>query len=208
MKYLKFGVCLVLLVTFMVFPISSEVKAQTEKDKILIGAARPLSGPLAVFEETAFGPIYKMWVDEVNAKGGIYVEEYGKKLPVEMRVYDDKSDIGTMTKLLEKLILEDKVDFLFPPAGTAFLFAAGAVANRHGYILVGAEGGATSIRDMLPGMPYFFGVLNFSDHNQIPVLADIFEEIGVKTAAIMFIEDLHGIEYSGVATREFGMELR
>jgi branched-chain amino acid transport system substrate-binding protein len=188
----------------MVFPISSEVKAQEEKDKILIGAARPISGPLAVFEETSFGPIYKMWVEEVNVRGGIYVEEYGKKLPIEILVYDDKSDIGTMTRLLEKLILEDKVDFVFPPASTAFLFAAGAVANRHGYILVGAEGGATSIRDMLPGMPYFFGVLNFSDHNQIPVLADIFEEIGVKTAAIMFIEDLHGIEYSGVATREFG----
>ncbi len=174
------------------------------KDKIVIGAARPLSGPLAFFEENAFGPVYKMWVDEVNARGGIYVEEYGQSLPVEMLVYDDKSDMGTMTRLLEKLILEDKVDFVFPPASTAFLFAAGAVANRYGYILIGAEGGATTIRDMLPGMPYFFGVLNFSDHNQIPVLADIFEEAGVKTAAIMFIEDLHGIEYSGVATREFG----
>jgi branched-chain amino acid transport system substrate-binding protein len=174
------------------------------KDKIIIGAARPLSGPLAFFEANAFGPIYKMWVDEVNAKGGIYVKEYGKRLPVEMLVYDDKSDMGTMTRLLDKLILQDKVDFVFPPASTAFLFAAGAVANRHGYILMGAEGGATTIRDMLPGMPYFFGVLNFSDHYQIPVLADLFKEMGVKTAAIMFIEDLHGIEYSGVATREFG----
>jgi branched-chain amino acid transport system substrate-binding protein len=174
------------------------------KDKIVIGAARPLSGPLAFFEGNAFGPIYKMWVDEVNAMGGIYVKEHGKRLPVEMLVYDDKSDMGTMTRLLDKLILQDKVDFVFPPASTAFLFAAGAVANRHGYILMGAEGGATTIRDMLPGMPYFFGVLNFSDHYQMPVLADLFKEMGVKTAGIMFIEDLHGIEYSGVATREFG----
>jgi len=173
------------------------------KDKIIIGAARPLSGPLAFFEANAFGPIYKMWVDEVNARGGIYVKEYNKKLPVKMLVYDDKSDMGTMTRLLDKLILQDKVDFVFPPASTAFLFAAGAVANRHGYILLGAEGGATTIRDMLPGMPYFFPILSFSDH-QMPVLADLYKELGVKTAAIMFIEDLHGIEYSGVATREFG----
>ena len=41
------------------------------KDKIRIGAARPLSGPYAFFEANAFGPIYKMWVDEVNSKGGI-----------------------------------------------------------------------------------------------------------------------------------------
>jgi branched-chain amino acid transport system substrate-binding protein len=46
-------------------------------------------------------------------------------------------------------------------------------------------------------------VLPFSDHFQMPVLADIFKEVGVKTVAINFIEDLHGIEYSGVATREF-----
>jgi len=111
--------------------------------------------------------------------------------------------MGTMTRLLDKLILQDKVDFVFPPASTAFLFAAGAVTNRHGYILIGAEGGATTIKDMLPGMPYFFMVLEFSDHFQMPVLADVFKEVGVKTTAIMFIEDLHGIEYSGVATREF-----
>ncbi len=173
------------------------------KDKIIIGAARPLSGPLAFFEANAFGPIYKMWVDEVNAAGGIYVKEYGKRLPIEMKVYDDKSDMGTMTRLLDKLIVQDKVDFVFPPASTAFLFAAGAVANRHGYILIGAEGGATTIKDMLPGMPYFFQTIQFSDWNQMPVLAEVFKEMGVKDVGIMFIQDLHGIEYSGMAVREF-----
>jgi branched-chain amino acid transport system substrate-binding protein len=186
------------------FLFSAGATPSLAKDKIIIGAARPISGPLSVFEETGFGPIYKMWVDEVNAKGGIYVKEYGKRLPVEMKVYDDKSDMGTMTRLLEKLILEDKVDFVFPPASTAFLFAAGAIANKHGYILIGAEGGATSIKDMLPGMPYFFPTLNFSDYNQIPVLADFLEEWGVKTAAIMYRADLHGIEYQGVAITELG----
>jgi branched-chain amino acid transport system substrate-binding protein len=61
------------------------------------------------------GRIYVMWSEEVNKNGGIYVKEYGKKLPVELIRYDDKSDIGTMTNLLEKLIVQDKVDFVFPP---------------------------------------------------------------------------------------------
>lgn len=173
-------------------------------DKIVIGAARPLSGPLAVYEETAFGPIYKMWVDEVNAKGGIYIEEYDKRLPIELKVYDDTSDMGTMTRLLEKLILEDEVDFILPPASTAFLFAAAPIANKYDYILLGAEGGGTTIRPQLPALPYFFGVLNFSDHNQMPVLAEILEDAGIKTAAVMFLEDLHGVEYSGVAAQELG----
>jgi branched-chain amino acid transport system substrate-binding protein len=179
------------------------------KDKILIGAARPLSGPLAFFEANAFGPIYKMWVKEVNAKGGIYVKEYGKRLPIEMLVYDDKSDMGTMTRLLEKLILRDKVDFLLPPASTAFLFASGAIANRYKHILIGAEGGLSTVsakdaKVNLKDMPYFFGILNFAEHYQIPALTDIYEEIGVKTASIIFIEDLHGIEYSEAAVKEFG----
>jgi branched-chain amino acid transport system substrate-binding protein len=179
--------------------------ATPERESIIIGGARPLSGPNAVYEETAFGPIYKMWIDEVNARGGIYVEEYGRQLPIaEPIIYDDTSDLGTMTRLVERLIVEDQVDFVLPPASTAFLFAAAPIFNQHEYILLGAEGGATTIRDLLPSLPYFFGVLNFSDHNQMPVMADIFEEIGVQSVAIMFLQDLHGIEYSGVATTELG----
>ncbi|MFC1864166.1 amino acid ABC transporter substrate-binding protein, partial [Thermodesulfobacteriota bacterium] len=180
-------------------------------DKIVIGASRSLSGPLAFFEANAFGPLYKMWVDEVNAQGGIYVKEFGKKLPVEMLVYDDKSDMGTMTRLLDKLILQDKVDFIFPPISTAFLFAASAVANRHKYVLIGAEGGATSLSEMMHKVPYFFMVLEFSNHYQMPAMAEVFEEIGVKSVAINFIEDLHGIEYSGQASNELskkGIEIK
>jgi len=146
-----------------------------------------------------------MWVEEVNARGGLYIEEYGKKLPIEVKVYDDKSDIGTMTRLLEKLMLEDKVDFVFPPCSTAFHYAAAPIFNKHGYILMGAEGGATNISAQLAGLPYVFMPLSYSDHYQMPVLADIFEELGVKTAAIIFIADLHGIEYSGVAVPELAL---
>jgi branched-chain amino acid transport system substrate-binding protein len=181
------------------------------KDKIVIGASRSLSGANAFFEENAFGPLYKMWVKKKNAEGGLYVKEYGKKLPIEMLVYDDKSDMGTMTRLLDKLILQDKVDLIFPPISTAFLFAASAVANRHHYVMIGAEGGATSLSEVMDTVPYFFMVLQFSNHYQMPVLADVFEEVGVKSVAINFIEDLHGIEYSGEAAKEFnkkGIEVK
>jgi branched-chain amino acid transport system substrate-binding protein len=201
MKHLKFGICFIILISFIILPLTA-----FSKDEIIIGASRSLSGQHAFFEANAFGPLYKMWVDEVNAQGGIFVKEFNKKLPVKMLVYDDKSDMGTMTRLLDKLILQDKVDFIFPPISTAFLFAAAAVANRHGYLLIGAEGGATSLVELLPTMPYFFMVLPFADHYQMPVLADVFKELGVKTVAINFINDLHGIEYSGVAVKEFNRQ--
>ncbi|MGD9211368.1 MAG: amino acid ABC transporter substrate-binding protein, partial [Desulfobacteraceae bacterium] len=163
------------------------------KDKIVIGQAISLSGPFAPAVPIAGGNIYTMWVEEVNKNGGIYVKEFGKKLPVELKRYDDKSDTGTMTTLFEKLILEDKVDFVFPPWGTARLFAAAPIANKYKYILIGGPGGALKLREL--DLPYFFQVLNCAD-TQVPVLADIFEEMGVKSIAMLYRGDLHGIEYT------------
>jgi branched-chain amino acid transport system substrate-binding protein len=171
------------------------------KDKIVIGAARPISGSLSSFEEANFGPAYKLWVEDVNKDGGIFVKEYGKKLPVELKVYDDQSDMDTSMRLITKLIEEDKVDFVLAPTSTAFLFAAAGVCNAAKYVLLSSEGGATSLEsEMDKGtLPYFFQVLNYSNHNQMPVFADIMKEVGAKTASIMYMDDLHGIEYQAQA---------
>lgn len=99
----------------MVFLILPSTGYSQSKDKIRIGNAISLSGPYAPGAITTQIAPYDMWVKEVNAKGGIFVKEYGKKLPIEIIRYDDKSDIGTSVKLVEKLILDDKVDLLLPP---------------------------------------------------------------------------------------------
>jgi branched-chain amino acid transport system substrate-binding protein len=187
----------ILVVTFL---ICAPVNAAPAKDKIRIGQAVSLSGPLSPSNAVVSTPYYDLWVKDVNAEGGIYVKKYGKKLPVELLIYDDKSDIGTMTRLLEKLILEDKVDFILPPWGTAMLFAAAPIANKHGYILIGGAGGAEKLKEVK--LPYFFQSLNFSE-TQIPILTNILIELGVKKVAIISHEDLHGIEYSGIAFQEF-----
>jgi len=174
------------------------------KDKIVIGAARPLSGANAAIGDAAFGPIMAMFQEEVNADGGIYLEDYGKKLPIEYIIYDDTTDVGTMVRLTEKLIVEDKVDILFPSCGTAFISAQSPIANKYNYVLTTAEGGATTMTDALAGMPYVFVSLPYSDNYQLPVLAKMLAEKGAETAYIVYIADLHGIEYNGVASTEFG----
>ncbi len=192
----------IMLISAMLIGFGTCQKA-VAKDKIVIGFARAFSGVLALTGDNAFTPIAEMWLDEVNERGGIYVEEYGKKLPVEFLKYDTKSDTGTMTRLLEKLILEDEVDFIFPPVSTAHLYAAAPIANKHGYILSGMEGGSKHLQDYMEQMPYFFSNLNYCVH-QMPVLADIFEEQGVEDVAIIYISDLHGVEYSESAVECFG----
>jgi len=167
-----------------------------DKDVLVFGATRSLTGPLAVQDEACFGPVYRQWVDEVNARGGIYVEEYGKQLPIELVVYDDTSDMATMTRLLERLMIEDEVDFLLAPISTAFLKAAAPICNENGYLLLGAEGGAKELEPMMAGFPYFFSVLNYATH-QVPALVDMLVEEGIESVGIVFIADQHGIEYSG-----------
>jgi branched-chain amino acid transport system substrate-binding protein len=191
---------LIMIAVTVVFLFGAGATTSVAKDKIVIGQAVSLSGPLATSNAVVSTPYYDLWVKDVNADGGIYVKEYGKKLPVELIIYDDKSDIGTMTRLLEKLIVEDKVDFILPPWGTANLFAAAPIANKYEYILIGGAGGAEKLKNLK--LPYFFQSLNFSEA-QVPVLGNIFKEVGVKKAAMISHEDLHGVEYSGVAAPEF-----
>jgi len=171
---------LVACVSLMLF-VNTTLDAAPEKDKIRVGWVTSLSGILATAVATTTAPAYEIWLEEVNAKGGIYVKEYGKKLPVEIIKYDNKSDVGTMTKLLEKVILEDKVDFILAPWGTAMLYAAAPVANKYKYILLGNAGGAIKLKEIMPKLPYVFSVLNMAD-TQMPLLADVLLEAKVKKA--------------------------
>lgn len=199
---LLLGICI--LLTAM----SAFTGTALAKDKIVIGQAISLSGPLAGAVSIAGGPIYELWVEEVNKQGGIYVKEYGKKLPVELKRYDDKSDIGTMTNLLEKLITDDKVDFIFPPWGTAWLFAAAPIANKYEYILIGGPGAAAKLKAL--HLPYFFQVLNFSD-TQAPAIAELYKEMGVRSIAMISRGDLHGIEYANLLVpllKKSGIEIK
>ncbi len=182
---------------------ATTTKPVAAKDKILVGMSRPLSGANQSVGDSAFRPVYEDLVAKWNKDGGLYIAEYGKKLPIELKVYDNKSDIPTMTKQLEQLIVQDKVDFIWAPCSTADIFAAAPIANKYQKVLLTMEGGATSLEGMLPSMPYVFVSLSFADWYEMPVLADLLASKGVKTAYITYITDLHGIEYSGVA----GIEL-
>lgn len=201
-KKLLFGVIAVTVVALLVPLFAACPAPPAAKDKIVIGQAVSLSGTNFIIHAGGALVPQTLWIEDVNARGGIYLKDYGMQLPIEWIQYDDKSDHGTMVKLLEKLILEDKVDLLFPPCSTSWLFAAAPIANKYGYVLLGAEGGAESLAEILEDLPYVFLVLNYSA-TQLPPLAEQFADWGIETVAISFLEDLHGVEYSNRALSEF-----
>lgn len=186
---------LVICIFLTVFIISLPLMAYS-KDKIVIGNAITLSGPYAAGSiPTQVNP-YDMWLKEVNAKGGIYVKEYGKKLPVEILRYDDKSDRGTCVRLVEKLILDDKVDLLLPPWSTGLHFAIAPIVTKYKYPVIGPTVDSLKLREIAHTIPYMFVILN-QPPEKAEAIVTLFKELGVKSAAVLHHTDLHGIEFAG-----------
>ncbi len=105
---------------------------QTPKS-IRIGYAISLSGPNAAGAGITVLPNYRLWVKEVNAAGGIMLKSVGKRVPIEVIEYDDHSNEDDTVKAVERLITQDKVDFILPPWGTGLNLAVGPLLNRAGY---------------------------------------------------------------------------
>jgi branched-chain amino acid transport system substrate-binding protein len=92
---------------------------------IVVGASVALTGKYArTGQEQLQG--FQMWVDDVNARGGLL----GRK--VVLKYYDDESKPDTGAKLYEKLITDDKVDLLIGPYSSAVTMAASTVAENKG----------------------------------------------------------------------------
>jgi branched-chain amino acid transport system substrate-binding protein len=98
-----------------------------------MGFAVSFSGPYAQGAESTTWSQYRLWAQDVNAAGGIYLKKYDKKLPVELVEYDDRSQLDEATRLVERLILEDKVDFVLPPWGRATNLAVAPLFNKYEY---------------------------------------------------------------------------
>lgn len=200
-KYFKLTACIVLLVFLIGVPVTSF--SQT-KDKIRIGTAIGLSGWYAPGAKMTQTTNYDLWVEDVNAKGGIYLKSLNKRLPVELITYDDKSDIGTTVKLVEKLILEDKVDMLLAPWGTAANIAVAPIANKYEYPFILISCSSEKLREVIHTLPNCFVILN-QPRDQGHDLVELLKEFGIKKVAMIYVADLHGIEFAGYTAPQLGI---
>jgi branched-chain amino acid transport system substrate-binding protein len=177
-----------------------------EPDAIKIFAARPLSGVSELLGKFAFGPVMNYWMEEVNAAGGIYVAEYDKKLPVEITIQDNESDIGIMALLLTEAINSGDYHFVLPSANVPFIQVAAGICSANKYVLIGFDGGGTAIENTLDMYPYLFSMLNWSTWNQMEKLFEILDDWQTNDGApnpmnvyIIYVygNDLyqHGTEY-------------
>lgn len=109
----------------------SENVASADKEYILVGRVVPLTGSIAAFGAgTPY--IEEQAVAEINAAGGIYIEEYGKKLPIKFVIADSESSATKASEAATKLILEDKIDIMIVSHTADTVLPVSAVCERYG----------------------------------------------------------------------------
>jgi branched-chain amino acid transport system substrate-binding protein len=144
-------------------------------NEVLVGGAISQTGRYAEPAGRQVNSI-KMWVDEMNARGGLL----GHK--VQLLLLDDKSDTQTAIKLYEKLITEDKVDLILGPYSSGITEAVANVTERYKMPFVAY--GASSSPIWEKGRRYIFNIVAVAEDYQKGVV-HLAKQIGVKKAAII-----------------------
>jgi len=166
------------LVVAAAFCLLASPGAQAETPKPWrIGVAVSLTGVFGK-DGNLVKDAYTLWKDTVNAQGGINGH------PVEIIFYDDKSDAAANAKLIEQLIVSDKVDLLLGGFGSSQVFAGSAVAEKNQFPLI--SGGASSNKLFERGFKYYFATLGKATE-EVRGCVDLFSAVEPKpkTAAIV-----------------------
>jgi branched-chain amino acid transport system substrate-binding protein len=122
---------------------------------ILFGASLSLTGSTAK-EGGLARDGYELWKETTNANGGINVA--GKRYLVATKFYDDESNAQKSATLADKLINEDKINFLLGPYGTAPTLQVSTIAEKNKMPMIEGNGAAESIFSQ--GYQYTFAVLS------------------------------------------------
>ena len=120
--------CLVFLMALAI--IGPDLIRAEEPKEIKIGATIALSGRFKGIVGT-FDKLGDEWAGMVNERGGIYVKEYGKKLPIRFEVYDDASKPENARKFYEKMATDPSIAFFMGPFSSFISNAAITVAGKH-----------------------------------------------------------------------------
>ncbi len=165
------------------------------EEMLKIGAPLAVTGPDA--REGALTKAgYDLWAETVNTRGGIKVG--AKAYKVQLIYYDDQSKPQTSAELTDKLISQDKVNFVLGPYGSPTTFADAAIAEKYKMPMVEANGAARRIFQQ--GYKYVFGITSPADDYAAAMLktATSFKP-RPETVAILSADDLFSIEVANGA---------
>ena len=186
-RWIKFG----LVTALAIGTLAPNVAAS--QDVIRVGAPLPLTGPLSP-EGVKQKQGYDLWAETANAKGGIKVN--GKAYKIEIVYVDYASNTPRAVQTAERLISEDKVNFLFSPFGSGATKAASGVSEKYGVPTIAATASSEQVYDQ--GYKYLFGTFTPNDTLTEP-LANIVtkRDPKIKRVAILARNDLFPLAIGG-----------
>lgn len=166
------------------------------QETIKFGASAPKTGPLAAGAEVTHWPAIRLWVHDVNARGGIDVG--GTRMMVELIEYDDRTSGEEAIKNYQRLATVDNVDFIVAPYSTGLNIAAAPIIAQYGYPQLGATAVGDGFEELAARWPNSFWLLGSSKavaEDTAGVLAGMRDEglIGNKVAVVN-VADAFGIE--------------
>ncbi len=186
--------------------------AAQSAETVKIGAIAPKTGPLAGGATVTQWPNVRLWVERVNAEGGLDVG--GDRMLIELIEYDDKTNPGEHIKLAQRLAERDKVDFVVAPYGTGFNIATAPIYGRYGYPMIAVSAITDKMEELTTRYPNLFFTLGTTTAFVEGVKEILVEkrDAGVigDEIAMVNVADAFGIELSDVARELFteaGFEL-
>ena len=156
------------------------------QDVIRVGAPLPLTGPLAP-DAAKQQQGYDLWAETANKAGGIKVGD--KRMKVEIVYVDYQSNTPRAVQAAERLITQDKVNFLFSPFGSGATKASSSVSEKYEVPTIAATASSEQVYDQ--GYKYLFGTFTPNATLTEP-LADMVQAKapGVRRVAILARNDL------------------
>jgi len=127
------------------------------EDMLKLGAIAPKTGPLAGGATVTQWPNVQLWVEQVNARGGLNVG--GTMMKIELIEYDDKTNPGEHIKLAQRLANQDKVDFVVAPYGTGFNIATAPIYGKFGYPMIAVSAITDKMEELTARYPNLFFTL-------------------------------------------------
>src|SRR6201989_3232484 len=122
---------------------ATQAFAADAPSEIKIGTLYASSGRFASISMPVYSSL-KLWVEQKNADGGVYVKAFDKKLPIKLVSYDDQSNTATASTLYNQLITKDKVDLLVSDSGSVLTAPAATIARDRKMFLFDQTGTGAS----------------------------------------------------------------
>jgi branched-chain amino acid transport system substrate-binding protein len=175
---------IILLTAIAMFLLVLGLGNLSAKEVIKIGLTISTTGKYTFASSQGFKGV-KIWADEVNKNGGLML--MGKRVPVKLVYYDDRSEKETVVKLYEKLINEDKVDVCFAPFGSTLTGAAAAITAKHNKMLIIWSAASDTI--YAQGYKYIVSATETPVSLMPKPEIDHMASLGVKKVAIIYVDE-------------------